>query len=297
MVGKRGDSAPESAPPCVRPLNLWLSPLQEPHVDVFVDDACSYKLHKSTGRWHKKLRINSDLKYLVSSATESIPAWEKNDWKTAENKPIENRTEFEKLKKALEQIELIWNHVSDHSGIEGNEAADQLASSRIEEKSAAATEPCDDINEPSGSTRVVVDVPRSYTNSEESNDDDNDNGNVIMATLKEDLQNSFTQSEKSIEKKGLDLSKLNTDSLCWDQEGMDVSTYSVCIHVSEGEEDEELLKNLEALELCGEFYDDAFPQNIDLLENQEMVTKAWNPDFQLLDIQPGYFKIERKSTN
>ena len=102
---------------------------------------------------------------------------------------------------------------------------------------------------------------------------------------------------------------------------MNVETYPACTHVSEGEEDEELLKNLEALDPCGEFDDDAFPQrvqnflrqyeekvseavaetdtteeNIELPENQEMVTNACNPDFQLPDIQPGYSKIARKST-
>ena len=135
----------------------------------------------------KRLRINTDSKYLVSSTTEWIPAWEKNDWKTAENKPVKNRAEFEKLKKALEPIEVIWNHVPGHSGIEGNEAADQLARNSIEEKSAAAREPCNDINEPSGSTQVLVDVPPLYTSCEESNDDNDDNGNVDMATLKKDL--------------------------------------------------------------------------------------------------------------
>ena len=60
----------------------------------------------------KKFRINTDSKYLVSSAAEWIPTWEKNDWKTAENKPVKNRTEFEKIKTALEPIEVIWNHGS-----------------------------------------------------------------------------------------------------------------------------------------------------------------------------------------
>ena len=132
--------------------------------------------------------------------------------------------EFEKLKKTLEPIEVIWNHVPGHIGIKGNEAADQLARNSIEEKSAAASEPCNDINEPSGSTQVLVDVPPLYTSCEESNDNNDDNGNVDMAILKKDLQNSFTQFEKSIEKKGLHSSKLNPHSLYWDHEGMHVET-------------------------------------------------------------------------
>ena len=83
-----------------------------------------------------------------------------------------------------------------------------------------------------------------------------------MVTLKKDLQNSSTQFEKSIEKKLLDLSKLNSHSLYWDHEGMDVETYPICTHVLEGEEDEEMLKNLEALDPCGKFDDDAFPKRV-----------------------------------
>ena len=45
-------------------------------------------------------------------------------------------------------MEVIWNHVPGHSGIEGNEAADQLARNSLEEK----LNELNDINEPSGST-------------------------------------------------------------------------------------------------------------------------------------------------
>ena len=39
---------------------------------------------------------------------------------------MKNRTEFEKLKRALEPMEVFWNHVPGHNGIGGNEAADRL---------------------------------------------------------------------------------------------------------------------------------------------------------------------------
>ena len=151
-----------------------------------------------------------------------------------------------------------------------------MARNSIEEKSATAREPCNGIYEPSGSTQVLVDVPPLYTSCEESNDDNDDNGNVDLATLKKDLKNSFTQFEKSIEKKGLNVSKLNPHSLYWDHKGMDVETYPVCTHVSEGEEHEELLKNLEALDPCGKFDDDAFPQRVQnfLRQYEEEVSEA-----------------------
>ena len=59
----------------------------------------------------------------------------KNNWRTAENKPVKNQAKFEKLKKALEPIEVIWNHVPGHHGIEENEAADKLAREGIDGES------------------------------------------------------------------------------------------------------------------------------------------------------------------
>ena len=119
----------------------------------------------------KKLRINTDSKYLVSSATEWIPTWEKNDWKTAENKPVKNRTKFEQLKRALESIQVIWNYVPGHNGIEGNEAADRLAREGIDAGATPNPEPIEDTNNPGEPSRVIVDVPPLPKGSDESNDD------------------------------------------------------------------------------------------------------------------------------
>ena len=91
-----------------------------------------------------------------------------------------------------------------------------------------------------------------------------------MEALKKDLQKSFSQFEKSIEKKGLNISYINPDSLYWDHEVMDTEDLPVCTHVSEGDEDEQLLKNLKALDPCGEFDDDAFPKRVqDFLKQYE----------------------------
>ena len=49
----------------------------------------------------QKLRINTDFKFVIHSATEWIPKWEVNNWKTSDNKPVKNRTDFEKLKSVI----------------------------------------------------------------------------------------------------------------------------------------------------------------------------------------------------
>ena len=68
----------------------------------------------------------------------------------------------------------------------------------------------------------------------------------------------------------MNISGINPDSLYWDHEGMDTEDSLVCIHVSESEEDEQLLENLKALHPCGEFDDDAFPKRVqDFLKQYE----------------------------
>ena len=71
---------------------------------------------------------------MIHSATEWIPKWETNNWKTSDNKPVKNRTEFEKLKSAIDLLDVKWKYTPSHQGIEGNEKADQLAREGIEKE-------------------------------------------------------------------------------------------------------------------------------------------------------------------
>ena len=234
----KGDgSPPKSAPPCVRPPNPCLAPLQEPYLDVYVDGAYIYNgkgepragvgvlfgidhplnvSRPARGRKTnnsaeieaavkaaqraqeariKRLRINTYSKYLVSSATDWIPTWKKNNWRTAENKPVKNEVEFEKLKKALEPIEVIWNHFRGHHGIEANEAADKLAREGIDGESLPILTTCNDINNTTEPTQVIIDVPLILTDSAGSDNEDM----IDMGTLRKDLQKSFSQFEESVE--------------------------------------------------------------------------------------------------
>ncbi|XP_033218072.1 ribonuclease H1-like [Belonocnema kinseyi] len=75
----------------------------------------------------KNLRFHIDLQFLIDSITKWILKWKENGWKTAERKPIINKTEFEKLKEAIGPLSVDWAHVSSHKGILGNEMADRLA--------------------------------------------------------------------------------------------------------------------------------------------------------------------------
>ncbi|XP_018361571.1 PREDICTED: ribonuclease H1-like isoform X2 [Trachymyrmex cornetzi] len=75
----------------------------------------------------KKLKINTDSKFLISCITQWMPAWKRRGWKTVENKPVINKTELLEMEKELGNLTVAWNHVNGHAGIYGNEMADQLA--------------------------------------------------------------------------------------------------------------------------------------------------------------------------
>ncbi|XP_012056538.1 PREDICTED: ribonuclease H1-like [Atta cephalotes] len=75
----------------------------------------------------KKLKINTDSKFLISCITQWMPVWKKRGWKTVDNKPVINKTELLEMEKELENLTVAWNHVNGHAGIHGNEMADKLA--------------------------------------------------------------------------------------------------------------------------------------------------------------------------
>lgn len=75
------------------------------------------------------VEIRTDSKYLVRGLTEWLPNWLKEGWVTSRGTQIENRDLFEVLSKYVAERtkEVRWVYVPAHSGIFGNEAADQLA--------------------------------------------------------------------------------------------------------------------------------------------------------------------------
>ncbi|KYQ57390.1 Ribonuclease H1 [Trachymyrmex zeteki] len=75
----------------------------------------------------KKLKINTDSKFLISCITQWMPAWKRRGWKTVDNKPVINTIELLEMEKELENLTVAWNHVNGHIGIYGNEMADKLA--------------------------------------------------------------------------------------------------------------------------------------------------------------------------
>ncbi|XP_077274038.1 ribonuclease H1 isoform X2 [Temnothorax americanus] len=75
----------------------------------------------------KKLKINTDSKFLISCITKWMPIWKRRGWKTVQGKPVINKTELLEMEKELNSLTIAWKHVNGHIGIHGNEMADKLA--------------------------------------------------------------------------------------------------------------------------------------------------------------------------
>lgn len=78
----------------------------------------------------RKLCINADSKFVMQSVTEWISGWKKRDWKLSSGGPVKNETDFKKLDAVMTQhssVDIRWNYVPAHTGIHGNERADELA--------------------------------------------------------------------------------------------------------------------------------------------------------------------------
>lgn len=81
----------------------------------------------------KRLCINTDSQFLINCITSWIKNWKKRGWITAANTPVKNKEDLMLLDEELSDpsIEVTWNHVRGHAGIEGNEMADSLARAGI----------------------------------------------------------------------------------------------------------------------------------------------------------------------
>lgn len=98
-------------------------------------------LHSITDKLEfNKIMVVTDSLYSIKSLTEWIKQWEKNDWKTANKKPVQNldliKPIYSILKKYGSRIK--FNHVRSHTGKKdfnsiGNAFADDLATKAIKQ--------------------------------------------------------------------------------------------------------------------------------------------------------------------
>jgi len=78
------------------------------------------------------IELNTDSKYVLQGINEWIESWKSNGWKTAAKKPVKNVDLWQSLDEQVKKHRIIWHWVKGHTGIEGNEMADQLANVAID---------------------------------------------------------------------------------------------------------------------------------------------------------------------
>ena len=77
------------------------------------------------------VQLNIYSQYVKNGITGWIFGWKKNGWKTAAKKPVLNRELWEKLDSLNSLLNVEWNWVKGHAGVEYNEVCDSLCQSEI----------------------------------------------------------------------------------------------------------------------------------------------------------------------
>lgn len=80
-----------------------------------------------------QVTVFTDSKYVLQGITEWIINWRKNNWKTANKKPVKNADLWQRLDEIVHQHDVSWQWVKGHSGDSGNDRADALANKGIDE--------------------------------------------------------------------------------------------------------------------------------------------------------------------
>ena len=80
------------------------------------------------------LQVTTDSKYVLQGINEWMANWKRNGWKTAARKPVKNIDLWQQLDDEVKRHRINWFWVKGHSGVEGNELADQLANQAIDAK-------------------------------------------------------------------------------------------------------------------------------------------------------------------
>ncbi len=71
--------------------------------------------------------LYTDSQYVRGGITQWMANWKRNDWRTADRKPVKNVDLWQRLDAATERHNVTWHWVRGHAGTEGNERADELA--------------------------------------------------------------------------------------------------------------------------------------------------------------------------
>ncbi len=76
--------------------------------------------------------LYTDSKYVKDGINEWLPNWKTRGWKTSNRKPVKNEDLWRELDRLVADHDVDWRWVKGHSGVAGNERADELANEAID---------------------------------------------------------------------------------------------------------------------------------------------------------------------
>ncbi|HHT27704.1 MAG TPA: ribonuclease HI [Firmicutes bacterium] len=81
-----------------------------------------------------KVRLHSDSAYLVNAFNQNwLDNWQRNGWRTAAKKPVENRELWQALLDVAKRHQVTWIKVKGHADNQWNNRCDELASAAAAE--------------------------------------------------------------------------------------------------------------------------------------------------------------------
>lgn len=93
--------------------------------DLFEQEA------SSSGYQISKIDFYTDSQYVKNGITTWIKSWKVKGWKTADKKPVKNQDLWIVLDELNNSLNVSWNWVKGHAGVEYNEVCDQLCQKEI----------------------------------------------------------------------------------------------------------------------------------------------------------------------
>ncbi len=79
----------------------------------------------------REVELHTDSQYVQKGMTEWIEGWIRKGWVTASKTPVKNRELWQQLKAVADQLDVRWNWVKGHAGVELNELCDRLVQEEI----------------------------------------------------------------------------------------------------------------------------------------------------------------------
>ncbi|WP_299960352.1 ribonuclease HI [uncultured Roseobacter sp.] len=84
------------------------------------------------------ITLRSDSQYLINGMNDWLPRWRSNNWRSANGKPVKNVDLWQRLDALSTGLQITWTWVKGHSGDQGNEEVDSVASQQAHLAQAAS---------------------------------------------------------------------------------------------------------------------------------------------------------------